>query len=112
MGIDLALQGVEASFEQQVLLLFQLDLQAQGIPYLEGNADDNRSAEPDQDAHSPGVGDQGKQLAGIHTGEGFAASLKEGNEQEHEELAIEAGLAKVAPDPAIETEVDKGSEAP
>ena len=48
MGIDLALQGVEAGFEEQVLLFFELHLDAEGVPDLERDADDDGGAEADQ----------------------------------------------------------------
>ena len=45
MRIDLALQRIEPSFKQQPLLFFELHLDAQGIPHLDGNADHDRRAE-------------------------------------------------------------------
>src|SRR5260370_30857288 len=53
MRIDLALEGVEARFEQQVLLLLKLDFQAEGVPDLESDTDHNRRAQPHQDLQAP-----------------------------------------------------------
>ena len=49
--IDLALQGVEARFEQQMLLFFELHLDAQSVPDLDRDADDDGRAEPHQHLH-------------------------------------------------------------
>ena len=75
--IDLALQGVEPRFQQEVLLLFELHLDAERVPDLEGDADDDGSAQPDQDLY-PGLGgDQGEELAGKHAGKPVAACFGE-----------------------------------
>ena len=73
VGIDLALQGVEPRFEQQMFLLFELHLDAEGVPDFQSDADDDGRAEPDQHLH-PELGcDQGKQLVGKHAGQLIAA---------------------------------------
>ena len=48
MRIDLALQGIESCFEEEVFLLFEFHLDAESVPDFESDADDDRSAEPDQ----------------------------------------------------------------
>jgi len=59
--VDLALQGVEAGFEQQALLFFELEFYAQGIPNLKRDANDDGRAEPYQQLQPPWTGEQRKQ---------------------------------------------------
>ena len=66
VGIDLTLQGVEAGFEQEMLLLFELHFDAEGIPDLESDADDDGCAEPDQHLH-PRLGRRPGQTVGGET---------------------------------------------
>ena len=53
MGVDLALEGVETGFKQETLLLFELELDAEGVPHLESHADHHGRAEPDQHLQAP-----------------------------------------------------------
>ena len=58
------------------------------------------------------VATQGKQLVGKHVRKPIAAGLGRDDEEEHEELAVDARAAQDAADPAIEAEVDKRRERP
>ena len=48
VGIDLALECVEARFKQEAFLLFELELNAEGVPDFERDADHHDRAKPDQ----------------------------------------------------------------
>ena len=62
--IDLALEGVEAGFEQEMFLFLELDFEAEGVPHLEGDADDHGSAEPDQDLKPRAAWQPGQRACG------------------------------------------------
>ena len=112
VGIDLALQGVEAGLKQEALLLFELELDAQGVPDLERDADDHGRAEPDQHLQAGDVGVEREEAMRIKVRQPFAADLQNDDEEQHHDLAVEAGLAEVAAHPAPEAEVDEGGEGP
>jgi hypothetical protein len=110
--IDLALEGVQTCFEEEMLLLFELHLDAESVPDLEGDADDDGGAEPDENLGPGFFGDQRKELMGEHASQPDAASFCGDDEEKHEELAVDAGAAEDAADPAVEAEVDEGREGP
>ena len=108
--IDLALQRVEPCFEEEMLLLFEFHLDAESVPDLDGNADDDGSANPNQHLY-PGLrGDQGEELAGKHARKLVSACFGENDEAEHEELPVDARAAQDAAYPAIEAKVDERRE--
>jgi hypothetical protein len=110
--IDLALQGVEPGFEQQALLLFQLQFDAQRVPHLERNAHHDGRAEPDQRLQPPLAGEQRKEAVRKGVGDPVADHLHGGDEDQHQNLAVDARLAQVAAHPAVEAQVDEGREGP
>ncbi len=110
--IDLALECVEAGFEEQTLLLFEGLLDADGVPDLEGNADDHGGAGPDGEADEPAVGIEGEEAGGIDAMNPLAESLHGNDEEEEQNLAIDAGTEQVAADPAVEAQIHEGGEGP
>ena len=108
MRVDLALEGVEARFEQEALLLFERLLDADGVPDLERDADDHGGAGPDGNADDPAVGDEGEEAVGVAAGGPLAQHLHGNDEDEEENLAIDTGTQEVAAHPAVEAEVDEG----
>ncbi len=109
--IDLTLEGVEAGFEEETLLLFEGLLDADGVPDFQGDADDHGGAGPDGDADKPGVGDQ-REEAVRHARGPFAQDFHGDDEDEQENLAVDAGTEEGTADPAVEAEIDEGRERP
>ncbi len=112
MRIDLALQGIEAGFEDEAFLFLELDLDTECVPDLERDADDHRGTEPDQESKPPDIGSQGKEAAWKRGGEPVVEHLHASDEHQEENLSVKARLAEVAPHPAPEAEVDEWSEGP
>ena len=110
--VDLALKGLKAGFEQKSLLLFKFELDANGVPDFERDADDHGSARPDAGAQKPVGGVEREELAGHEVGDPLARGLESEDEEQQKDLAVKAGLADVAADPAIDGEVDEGGEEP
>ena len=112
VGIDLALEGVEAGFEEEAFLLFEGALDADGVPDFEGNADDHGRAGPDGEADDPLAGDDGEETVGIEAGDPFAEDFDGHDEDEQEYLSIDAGAAEITADPTPQAEVDEGGKGP
>ena len=112
MRVDLALESIEAGFEQEALLFFEGALDADGVPDFERDADDHGGAGPDGEADQPAVGDEGEETAMRHALGPLAQHFHGNDEDEQEDLAIDAGAEERAADPAIEAEVDEGGEGP
>ncbi len=110
--VDLALQGVEARFEQEALLFFELQLHAQGVPDFDGDADDDGRGEQDECLQPPLRSEQSEQPTGKEVRQPGAAGFGRNDKKEHEELAVNAWAAQIATDPTIKTEVDEGGEGP
>ena len=112
VGIDLALQSIKSSFEHQALLLFERHLDAQGIPHLNGDSDRDRRAQPDQRLQPEFAGEQRKQAMRKGVSDPVASHLHHRNQNQEEELAVDARLDQVAANPAVEAEVDEGRKRP
>ena len=110
--IDLALQGIEASFKEEALLLFKRLLDADGVPDFEWDADDHGGAGPDGDANDPPVGCEREEAVGVVARSPLAQDFHGDDEDEEENLAIDAGTEEGAADPAVKAEVDEGREGP
>ncbi len=110
--VDLALQGVEAGFEQEAGLLFELVLDADGVPDFERDADDDRRAGADGELHEPGAGVELEVAARVEVREEAGGVLRRHDEDEEKHLAVEVGPGDGAANPAVEAEVDEWGEGP
>jgi len=110
--VDLALKGVEAGFKKETLLLFQLELDAEGVPDLERDSYDHGRAEPDENLKTPDAGVEREETLWVYARDPLMRDLTEHDEEEHEDLAIDAWLADIAANPAVEAEIDEGGEVP
>ncbi len=110
--VDLALQGVEAGFEQEAGLLFELVLDADGVPDFERDADDDGGAGADGELHDPGAGVEREVAVRVEVREEAGGVLGRHEQDEEKHLAVEVGPGDGAADPAVEAEVDEGGEGP
>jgi hypothetical protein len=109
--IDLTLKGVKARFEEETLLFFEGSLDADGVPDFERDADDHGGAGPDGDTDDPAAGGERKEAMG-HASDQLTENLHSDDEDQKQNLAIDAGTQQRAANPAVEAEVDEGGEGP
>jgi len=95
-----------------MLLLFELHLDAKRVPHLDGDADHDRSAQADKNLDPGLFGDESEELLGKACMDPVAASFGGNDEEEQQELAVDARAAENAFHPAIEAEIDEGCEGP
>src|SRR5512146_1479591 len=117
MRIALPLQRIEARLEQQALLFFKFEFDTQRVPHLERDADHHGRAKPDQDLKSPIASFKREQTAracraGHVARNPLAADFKGANEEQHQNLAVDARLEQVAPYPTPQAQVDEWSKRP
>ena len=112
MGVDLALQGVEAGFKHQPLLLFERHLDAERVPDLERDANHDRRAEPDQRLQPEIAGKQREEAMRKHMRNPVANHLHRHDEDKEENLAVDARFSQVAAHPAVKAQIDEGREGP
>ena len=106
------MQGVKSRLQQQTALFLQLAFNADLVPDLQWNSDNNGSRQADKQLHIPEVGVQPKETARVQIVENAAPKLHRGNQDEQQNLTIELRSLEVASHPAINTEVDERRERP
>ena len=87
VGIDLTLQGVKMRLEQQPFLLFQLDLDAAHIPYLQRDRHHHDRACPDGNPRCPAGRVQREEPAGRDPCQPHSDHLHAHDEDEQQNLA-------------------------
>src|SRR5579863_9489746 len=112
MRIDLALQGVETRLEYEALLFFKRELDAERIPYLERDADHDGRADPDQRLQPDLVSQQREEPVRKLVGDPVTRHLHYDDQDEQQDLRVNAGLTQIAAHPAVDAEIDKRRERP
>src|SRR5665213_1548629 len=110
--VNLALQRVEMRLYQQAALLFQLPLGADGVPYLQRNADYNRRTGADGKLHQPVGRVQFEVTARIEPRQHADGKLQRRNKHQQHDLTIEVRTTQIARDPLVEAQVDHRRERP
>src|SRR5437588_12660506 len=108
MRIDLVLQRFHAGVQEQPLLLFKLDLQADAVPDLELGADDGDGGEIDQAFHPEFRTLETVSKAGEKADQLSVYEAKADNRHEKYDLPVEeAGLGEITADQTVNAEIDK-----
>ena len=111
--IDLVLQRLHAGVQQQPLLLFQLDLNANAVPDFEFRPDDSDRSGVDQKLHPPGRALQAESATGRKTRKlGLHKAQRHDGDEKHGLPFERVRRGQVAPDPAIDAEVHERGERP
>src|SRR5258708_15568011 len=112
--IDLALQRVQARFEQKPLLLFQLRRNARVVGGLDRNGDgSDHSGETREDGPRRVSGNvYSKQTLRPRIGQLDAAGLQRDDDEKESRLPVNARTPKIAPHPAVDAHGHEEGEGP
>ena len=113
MRIDLVLQSLHSRLQQQAFLLFELDLNTDAIKNFELSSNHHDRSSVNRGFH-PGAGAL-KAERGIwkKAGQlGVNKAQRHDRDKEHNLPVEEAGRRKVAPNPAVNAQINEGRERP